>query len=137
MENKEVEIQKLNETIKLNNKQLKVLADNNLIFQKTIKENERYLNNFKSNLSIEMKSDTKLICLIFQNSQQTIHYPILCTNKMIFNNVENILYKEFPQYKDSFNFFYVGGRQINASRTLEENNIKYGDVILMTEFENP
>lgn len=38
MENKEVEIQKLNETIKLNNKQLKVLADNNLIFQKQLKK---------------------------------------------------------------------------------------------------
>ena len=64
------------------------------------------------------------MCVIFQNQEQSIHYPVICTNKMIFNNVTNKLFEEYPVYKESFNFFLVNGNQIFPSKTIEENGIK-------------
>ena len=137
-EKKEKEIKKLNQTIDLNNKQLGAITDANIEFTQQIKENKKNLNRLntlRASLSLNFDDDEKIMCVIFQNQEQSIHYPVICTNKMIFNNVTNKLFEEYPQYKESFNFFLVNGNQIFPSKTIEENGIKYGDVIMLSPLE--
>jgi len=73
----------------------------------------------------------KLICVIFASDDQNIHYPIVCKNTDLFSKVEELLYKQFDEYKDTDNEFFVSGERINKNLTLEKNNIKYGSTILL------
>ena len=48
-----------------------------------------------------------------------------------FTNIEKILYKKYPKYKDFENYFLVNGTKINRHRTLEENKIKNNDILTL------
>lgn len=53
-------------------------------------EDKKIVNAVKSNLPFELKEGEKLMSVIFQSSDdQTVHYPIICKDKQIFNIVEN------------------------------------------------
>ena len=72
------------------------------------------------------------MCVIFQSfTDQTIHYPFLCTNKQIFNSLENKLYEKSPESKLTNNYFVSNGKIINKYQTMEENNLQDGAVICM------
>ena len=75
------------------------------------------------------------MCVIFVTGNHEIHYPFICKDKQKFNELENLLYEKFPKYKETENFFTVNGNKVNKSKTLEENKIKDGDVILLNIFE--
>ena len=92
------------------------------------KEND----SLKNNLPFELKEDEKLMCVIFQNSEEKeVQYPIKCKDKLLFKNLEDILYDKYPKYKETENEFYVDDKKIDKLKTLEENNIKDGQVIMM------
>ena len=70
--------------------------------------------------------------LIFTSADQVIHHSVICKNNELFSNVENRLYDDgFPEYKESENFFTFNGLKINKNKTVEENNIKKSDVIIL------
>jgi len=46
-----------------------------------------------------------------------------------------MLYEKFPKYKETENVFISNSVKINKLKTLEENNIKDGQIIMMTVFE--
>ena len=73
--------------------------------------------------------------VIFNSTDQKIHYVLICKNTDIFNRLENFLYKIYKEYKDSENNFTCNGIRINKYRTLEENNIKFSDVIILNKYE--
>ena len=100
-------------------------------------EDKKIVNAVKSNLPFELKEGEKLMSVIFQSfDDQTVHYPIICKDKQIFNTVENLLYEKCPKYKETENFFTSDGKLINKLKTLEENNIKDGQIILMAVKDN-
>ena len=75
--------------------------------------------------------------LIFTSADQVIHHSVICKNNENFNNVENRLYDDgFPEYKESENYFTFNGIKINKSKTLEENNIKNSDVIILNVIDD-
>ena len=74
--------------------------------------------------------------IIFQSIDSKIHYAIICKNTYIFNKVEKMLYDKYPEYLELENFFTVNGVKINKCKTMEENNIKYSDVILLNIHDN-
>ena len=41
-----------------------------------------------------------------------------------------MFYDKFIEYKNKKNIFLIKGKSINSNKTLEENNIKNGDIIL-------
>ena len=73
----------------------------------------------------------KYIPVIFQSVDEKINCAFICKKTDIFNMIENKLYQKYKEYKDSENYFTLGGRKINKCRTFEENNVKYSDIILL------
>ena len=67
---------------------------------------------------------------------QKIIYAIICRKTDKFNNIENILYENFPELEETEeyeNSFKVKGRRITKSRTMAQNNINYSDIIVVNK----
>ena len=45
--------------------------------------------------------------------------------------IENILYDIYPEYIENENYFIVNGNKINKNKTIEQNNIKYSDIVIL------
>ena len=74
-----------------------------------------------------------MISVLFLSA--SIREPIICTQKQIFNEVENKLYEKFPELKLGAYYFLIDGNKVNNYLTLEENNIKDGAIILIQELD--
>ena len=64
-----------------------------------------------------------------------MEYPIACKNTSIFTNIEQELYKIFPEYKDYCVFFTVNGTMIKRFKSMDDNKIKNGVTIILNCFE--
>ena len=73
----------------------------------------------------------KVISTLFISSDQRLTYSISCKNTTPFVKVEEKLYEEYPEYKDTENFFLHNGTRIRRFKTIEENNIKSGKAIIV------
>ena len=128
-------IKDLEDIILKKNKEISLLQENNKNLLENMNVQNKVINALKNSITFELDKDEKLMCIIFISTDQKVHYPIICKNKQKFNEVENLLYDKFPEYKDTENFFYSSGNKIIKSKTLEENNIENGQIITMTVFE--
>jgi hypothetical protein len=108
-------------------------ADKDLIIElyKKIEELKLKLSRYPYDLS----QGEKLISVIFTSPDQKIHQSIICKNTEKFSRLEEILYKEAPNYFDSNVYFCVKGRVVNRYKTLKENNIHDSDVIILNKSE--
>ena len=73
--------------------------------------------------------------VIFSSVDQNIHYSIVCKNTDIINKLEGELYREYPQFSETENFFMSKGKVLNKFHIFEKNNIKNGDVIVVVQKE--
>ena len=151
--------QQLSERIKLLERQLREEKNKNMELLEKNKELEKIRNSYKNKDSMmnlmnkllskeeeiqEMKSrypfellkDEKLLSLIFVSSNQEIHYSIICKDSDKFTVVENLLYDEYPKYRESENYFLFNGEKINKYKTLKENNLKNGSIILLNQIND-
>ena len=62
--------------------------------------------------------------VIFISFDENIHYSIIYNNTDKFSNIEVLLYDKYPEYKKLKNSFIINGKEINISKSLENNNIK-------------
>jgi len=74
---------------------------------------------------------SNLISVIFQSLDKKVHSSIICKETDLFINVEASLYKKYPEYLDSEQYFIVNGKKINKFKALNENGIKDNDIILL------
>ena len=81
----------------------------------------------------ELLKGEKLISVIFKSVDQKIHFSVICKNTEKFNKLEEKLYNDNPQYFDSDNYFIVNGNRIDKLKSLEENNIKNSDIIILNQ----
>jgi len=89
-----------------------------------------------SNFSISsIKPGEKIISIIFRSIDQKVNFSFPCKNTDIFVRIEEKLYKVYPEYKEYNNFFTVGGRTIKRFKSIEENNIKNADNILLNVYQ--
>ena len=79
----------------------------------------------------EIKPGEKIIAALFISSDQKITYAISCKNTTPFVRIEEKLYEEYPDYKDTENHFIHNGNVIKRFKTVEENNIKSGKPIIL------
>ena len=79
----------------------------------------------------EIKPGEKIIAALFISSDQKITYAISCKNTTPFVRIEEKLYEEYPEYKDTENHFIHNGNVIKRFKTVEENNIKSGKPIIL------
>ena len=73
-------------------------------------------------------------CIIFDNRDHTLNYPIICMKTDTFESVEQKFckkYTEFSENKDKNNFTVRTRPISDKSKTLEELGIKYGDLIIL------
>ena len=117
--------------IKQKDEKISILEENNKSLLSVIKKYNDMKNALKSSLPFDINEGEKLMCLIIQSTDQSVHYPIICKNTLKFFEVENLLYEKCPEYKETENYFLVNGDKINKSKTLIENRIKDGQVILI------
>ena len=103
-----------------------------------INKKDEEVNNLKIKIqSIEKKDkiittfQEQIVFINIVSTDQKIKKEIICLKNELFSDIEERLYKEFPEYKNKKNFFYVNGRQIFTNKTIEENKINNNNTILL------
>ena len=77
-----------------------------------------------------------LINIIFYSMDQKVHYPMICKNTDIIDKIEGKLYVEYPYLSGRENNFECNGNLINKFESLEKNNIKNGDIIILNQIDS-
>ena len=125
------EINDLN--IQLKNKDNNIISLNNQLSNK-INELNNIKNNINNNyddLVNNINPGEKVISALFLSSDQKITYAISCKNTTPFVRIEEKLYEEYPEYKETDNYFLHNGSVIKRFKTVEENHIKSGKPIIL------
>ena len=92
------------------------------------------LNQFKKN--IVNPSDNEISFAInFISCNQDILYPITCKTSDTIVKLEEQLYNEYPKYKDYNTYLTVNGNIVKRFKTIEENEIKKGNAIMVNIYE--
>lgn len=81
--------------------------------------------------NILKKEKLEFIIIHFISTDQNINFAIRSIKFAPFYAVENELYNKFPDYRNKKCYFTGNGDVIKVQKTLEENKIKSGDVILV------
>ena len=134
--NKDIEKQKLNEE----NEATKKLIGDELksSYLETIIDKEKEIKELKlklSRLPFTLEEEEKLMSIIFASSDKKFIHSIICKNTDEFYKIEAQLYKSFPDYSEKEIVFNLNGKKINKYKTLEQNNIKNNDVIILNIIE--
>ena len=117
---------------KLNNNTTIINNLNNTInnYQNIINQKELELNNLRSHLgnnNIRKNVDfDDIMCVNFISSDQNVHYAASCPKTNTFAEIEEKLYKQYPQYRETNNNFIANGTQVLRFKTIAENKIGNG-----------
>ena len=136
--NKIIETQKLtiNELQnKLNNYNKNIDAINNL--QNIINQKDMEINNLKSQLNKAVINNTsssdnininikEMMCVNFISTDQMIHYAVPCIPTNTFAEIEELLYQQYPKYRETNNTFIANGILVLRFKTIAENKIGKG-----------
>ena len=97
----------------------------NIISKKDLELNnlKSQLNNNINNIPSHSNFDS---CVNFISSDQNVHYAIICEKTNTFAEIEEKLYKQYPQYRETNNTFIANGTQVLRFKTIEENKIGNG-----------
>ena len=77
-----------------------------------------------------------LISIIFKCIDPYVEYSIIAPKTESFVRIEEKLYNEYPELKEFEVYFIANGVKINRFKTIEENNLKNNDKILINKFDN-
>ena len=106
-----------------------------------IKNLTNYYNNelkklSQSTSSLEFcKPGEKIMAIQFITTDEKVNLALPCKNTDIFARLEEQLFNEYPDYKNVNTYFTVDGKIIESKKTMEENNIKNTDAILLNIYE--
>ena len=102
----------------------------NIINQKDLELNNlrMQLNNMKNNIqSNKVTIDLNdMMTVNFISMDQTVHFAIPCLKTNTFAEIEEKLYEQFPEYRETNNSFLVHGSQVLRFKTIAENKIGNG-----------
>ena len=106
------------------------------------------INKLKSKLNDKLKSKLndnslenfqpgdKILAIGFTSCDQKINNFFLpCKDSELFVRIEEKLYNEYSEYKDKETYFVFGANKIKRFKTLKENNIKSGSLIMLNIYE--
>ena len=124
-------IQQLENLINTNNNQDLI---NELLKKLELKEKE--IQEIKSNC--HLSRGEKIISIIFSPMDQQFVQSFVCKNTDKFEKLEQLLYKEIPDYfKNEVQYFFVvNGLRIDRYKTLDENGIRNSSVIMFNKVYN-
>ena len=69
----------------------------------------------------------------FISTDGTLHYSIPCESSDIFAEIEEKLYKKYPEYRETNNLFLYKGQSVLRFKTLAENKIENGMPITLNK----
>ena len=102
----------------------------NIIYQKDLELNNlrAQLNNIKNNNSSNNLNVNfnDIMTVNFISMDQTVHFAIPCLKTNTFAEIEEKLYKQYPQYRATNNSFLANGTQVLRFKTIAENKIGNG-----------
>ena len=138
----EEKLKKLEEEFKkLNNldKNLDNNIDSKESLMKIILEKDKEINELKIKLSrfpFELKEGEKLMTVNFISADQKVqHYSLICKNTDTFNVLEKKLYEDYKEFYETENYFTFNGKKIHKLKSLDENNIRNNDIIMLNVIE--
>ena len=119
--------------IQLKDKEKTIELLNTQLFNKIneLKNIKTKTNNNYDDLVENINPGEKIIATLFISSDQKIQYAIACKNTTPFVRLEEKLYEEYPEYKETNNYFIHNGLVIKRFKTIEENQIKKGKPIIL------
>ena len=119
---------KITEINNLNNK-------NNQLEQQ-IEKLKINLENEKNKNKEKVFKSNELIVINFMSTDQKINnFGLLCLKKETFAEVEERLYKEYEEFRESNNIFLVRGKPILRFKKIDENGIRDKDKIILKPFD--
>ena len=82
-------------------------------------------------------SNNKIInqCVNFISNDQKICFAIPCSGNSIFAEIEEQLYKQYPEYRETNNTFLSNGKEILRFKTINDNKIGTGFPIMLIKPE--
>ena len=104
----------------------------------SILEKDKEIKELRLKLSrypFQLEDGEKLISVIFISSDQKVHYSMICKNTTKFSIIEGKLYEEYKDYEDLETYFTVNGKRINRHKSLDDNQIKNNDIIMLNVVE--
>ena len=93
---------------------------------KEINELKKLLKNNKINTNIGYDKAVNFI-----SQDYKINYAIPCSGNSIFAQIEELLYQEYPEYRETNNIFLANGKEILRFKTINENNVGTGRPIIL------
>ena len=67
----------------------------------------------------------------FISNDENINFVIPCSGDDIFAEIEEKLYKEYPDYREPNNKFLVNGKEVFRLKSINDNNIRTGQPIML------
>ena len=86
-------------------------------------------------MSDQLINRKHITCVYFTSMDQKINLPIPCIKTDIFAQIEEKLYKEYPEYRETNNYFLANGKQILRFKTIEDNKIGNGLPVILNKPE--
>ena len=81
----------------------------------------------------EINDNDNLMSLIFLSSDESLKYGIICKSSDIFNGVVNKIFEREPKFRENLYFFLCNGTRVNEYRSLKDNKIKDGNVVILQQ----
>ena len=111
---------------------------NNLM--KTIEDKEKQIKELKANSKNKKKSNnhvdlSKIKTVHFLSHDSLINHAIACRGDESFSQIEAKLYEIYPELKETNNNFICRGSLVARFKTIDENNIKDGDKVILIRLE--
>ena len=72
-----------------------------------------------------------IITINFISTDGSLHYAVSCDKNETFAEAEEKLYKKYPNYRETNNYFLYGGKSILRFKTIENNKIESGEPITL------
>jgi len=89
---------------------------------------------FKNGINSDITNDKNdIINIEFISSDQKINYTIDCLKSQYFYEIEEKLYEKYPKYRESNNYFIVDGKEILRFKTIEQNGINKGMILILNK----
>ena len=110
--------------------QIKINYTTISLLQKQLDQKEKMLKNVDLNKNQKF-IEGDIMSINFISSDNKLNYSIGCISTDIFVTIEEKLYKEFPEFRETNNIFLANGQEILRFKTVEENKIKNGYPIIL------
>ena len=125
-----------NENKNISNNEIKKLKDELLLKENQINNLKLELQNEKNKNNEKTININDILAVTFISTDQKINkYPISCFKTDRFAEIEEKLYQEFDEFRETNNTFIVNGTTVLRFKKMSENNIKNGDTIQLIQNE--